>query len=87
VPVVSGTPSESGDAAGLRAANQQLCELLEERDAEIAWLRGQVAEVAELRALISELRAQVEALTTRVKENSRNSSRPPSSDGLAEVSE
>ena len=70
-----------GDA-GLRAANSRLRELLSERDAEIAVLRAQVAEVAELRAQVADLQAQVADLAGRVSQNSKNSSRPPSCDGL-----
>ncbi|MGH3194015.1 MAG: IS66 family transposase [Streptosporangiaceae bacterium] len=58
--------------AALRAANARLRELLAERDAQVAALTGQV----------EELRAQVADLTARVKQNSKNSSKPPSSDGL-----
>ena len=60
-------------AAELRAANARLRELLAERD----------AEVADLRALVAGLQAQVADLAARVRQNSKNSSRPPSSDGLA----
>ena len=69
VPPVPDTP---GDNAGLRAANARLRELLAERDAELG----------ELRALVAELQAQVADLTARVRQNSKNSSRPPSQDGL-----
>jgi transposase len=65
--------------AGLRAANARLRELLAGRDAEVAGLRAQADE---LRAQADELRAQLADLTARVKQNSKNSSRPPSSDGL-----
>ncbi len=68
--------------AGLRAANARLRELLEERDAHIAQLLAQVAQADELQALVAELRAQVADLAARVKQNSKNSSKPPSSDGL-----
>ncbi len=80
VPPVPDTP---GDTAGLRAANARLRELLAERDAEIAELRARTAELGELRALVAELQAQVADLTARVRQNSKNSSRPPSQDGLA----
>jgi transposase len=66
-------PEIPDDAAGLRAANARLRELLAERDEAIALLTGQLAG----------LQAQVEALSAQVKSNSRNSSKPPSSDGLA----
>ena len=65
------TPGMAG-AAGLRAANGRLRELLAQRDAEIARLRAQVAELQE----------QVADLAARVGQNSKNSSKPPSSDGL-----
>ncbi len=65
-------PDVPGDAAGLRAANARLRELLAERD----------AQVAELRALVADLQAQVAGLAARAGQNSKNSSRPPSSDGL-----
>jgi len=45
VPDTFGVPD---DAAGLRAANARLRELLAERDAEIARLRAQLAETAGL---------------------------------------
>lgn len=57
---------------GLRAANAGLRELLAAKDAQIEALTGQ----------LEELRAQVADLAARVKQNSKNSSRPPSSDGL-----
>jgi transposase len=63
---------DSGDA-GLRAANARLRELLAERDAELAALRE----------LVTALQSQVADLAAQVKANSRNSSRPPSSDGPA----
>ena len=66
-------PGVPDDAAGLRAANARLRELLGERDAEIAVLREQMAV----------LQSQVADLAARVQSNSRNSSKPPSSDGLA----
>ena len=68
--------------AGLRAANARLRDLLAERDEHIAQLSAQVAQVDELQALVAELRAQVADLAARVTQNSTNSSRPPSSDGL-----
>lgn len=58
--------------AGLRAANARLWELLAERDTLVAALTGE----------LQELRAQVADLAAQVKQNPRNSSRPPSSEGL-----
>jgi transposase len=57
--------------AGLHAANARLRELLAARD----------AMVAELSAQLEELTAQVADLAAQVKQNSENSSKPPSSDG------
>ena len=58
--------------AGLRAANARLRELLAAKDAQIEALTGQ----------LEELRAQVADLAAQVRQSSKNSSRPPSSDGL-----
>jgi transposase len=74
VPETPGVP-DSGDA-GLRAASTRLRELLAERDAEIAALRD----------LVAALQSQVADLAAQVKVNSRNSSKPPSSDGPAKPS-
>jgi len=73
-------PSAPDDAAGLRAANARLRVLLEEQNARI---EEQDAEIAELREVLAGLKEQVEALAAQAKANSRNSSKPPSSDGLA----
>jgi transposase len=73
---------DSGDD-GLRAANTRLRELLAERDARIA---EQAAENAALRELVTALQSQVADLAAQVKTNSRNSSKPPSSDGPAKPS-
>jgi transposase len=78
------------DAARLRTANARLRALLAERDAEIEVLRGHLDELTALQAEARELRdraagleAQVADMAARLGQNSRNSSRPPSSDGLA----
>jgi len=76
-------PGVPDDAAGLRAANARLRELLAERDARIA---EQAAEIAVLRESLAGLQSQVADLAAQVKVNSRNSSRPPSSDGPARPS-
>ena len=73
MPPVAETPGVPDDAAGLRAANARLRELLAARE----------SEVAELRVLVAELQAQVADMAARAQQNSKNSSRPPSSDGLA----
>jgi transposase len=73
---------DSGDG-GLRAANTRLRELLAGRDARIA---EQAAENAALRELVTALQSQVAELAAQVKANSRNSSKPPSSDGPAKPS-
>lgn len=63
--------------------NARLRELPAERDERIA---GQDAEIAVLREQLSGLQSQVADLAARVASNSRNSSKPPSSDGLAKPS-
>ncbi len=78
VPEMPGVP-DSGDAE-LRAANARLREVLAERDARIA---ERDAEIAVLREQLAGLASQVADLAAQVKTNSRNSSKPPSSDGLA----
>jgi transposase len=70
-------------AAGLRAANARLRELLAGRDAQVAALLAQLAVVGDLRAQVAELQAQVAGLAAKAGQNSKNSSKPPSSDGLA----
>jgi hypothetical protein len=74
------TPGVPDSDAGLCAADARLRELLAERDTRIA---EQDAEIAVLREHLAGLQSQVADLAARVKANSRNSSRPPSSDGLA----
>ncbi len=76
---VSDTPPVPDDAAGL-------CELLRERDVQIAELRVLVqakdTEIAGLRERAEQLGAQVADLAARIGQTSKNSSKPPSSDGL-----
>jgi transposase len=67
------------DAAGLRAANTRLRELLAERDARIEDLLERLAGVGDQ---VAGLQAQVADLAAKAGQNSKNSSRPPSSDGL-----
>jgi transposase len=70
---VPDVPPAPDDAAALRAANARLRQVIESKDAEVAVLRAQVGA----------LRAEMEALRARLGQNPRNSSRPPSSEGLA----
>jgi transposase len=77
VPEVPSVP-DSGKT-GLRAANTRLRELLAERDARLA---GRDAGIAELRKQLSAVQSQLADLAAQVKTSSRNSSKPPSSDGL-----
>ena len=73
-------PLAPDEVAALRAANARLREVLEARDAEVAVLRAQAEGY---QAQLEELRAEVEALRARLAQNPRNSSKPPSSEGLA----
>ncbi|MGI8449858.1 MAG: IS66 family transposase [Streptosporangiaceae bacterium] len=70
---MSDVPSAPGDVAALRAANARLRQVIEAKDTEVAVLRAQVEALA----------AEMEALRARLAASSRNSSKPPSSDGLA----
>jgi transposase len=81
---VPGDAAASGEltAAGLRAANARLRDLLADRDTLIGELQAQVAAIPGLQALVAQLQAQVADLTAQVRLNSKNSSKPPSSDGL-----
>jgi transposase len=65
-------PPAPGELAALRGANARLRQVIEAKDTEVSVLREQL-EV--LRAEVAELRARLGA-------SSRNSSKPPSSDGL-----
>ena len=77
VPETSPVPD---DSAGLRGANARLRALLAERDEQLA---ERDAEIGLLREQLAVLQSQVADLAARVKSNSRNSSKPPSSVGLA----
>jgi Family of unknown function (DUF6444) len=69
-PNVTPAPDE---VAALRAANARLHEMIDAKDTEILVLREQV----------EALTAQLAELRARLAQSSRNSSRPPSSEGLA----
>jgi hypothetical protein len=70
---VPDVPPAPDEAAALRAANARLRQVIEAKDAEVAVLRAQV----------EALRAEMESLRARLGQNPQNSSRPPSSEGLA----
>ena len=70
--------------AALRAANARLRMVIEAKDTEIAALRtSHQAQLDALRAQVDALSAEAAELRARLGQNSRNSSRPPSSEGLA----
>lgn|SRR5512135_181685 len=75
-------PSCPHEAAALGAANARLREVIETKDTEVAVLRAQLEAC---QAQLEELRAEVETLRARLRQNPRNSSRPPSSEGLAKA--
>jgi transposase len=76
VPDVPPVPEE---IAAVRAANARLREVVEAKDTENAVLRAQLDAY---QVQLDELRAELEALRARLGQNPRNSSRPPSSEGL-----
>jgi hypothetical protein len=61
------------EVVALRTANARLREVIGAKDTELGMLREQVEALA----------AQVAELRARLSQNSRNSSRPPSAEGLA----
>jgi transposase len=63
----------------LRAANTRLRQAVEAKDTEVVVLRAQLEAY---QAQLAELRAEVEMLRARLRQNPRNSSQPPSSEGL-----
>lgn len=70
--------------AALRAANARLRGVIEAKDTEVAALRtSHQAQLKVLRAQVAALSAEVADLRARLGQNSQNSSRPPSSEGLA----
>ena len=77
-------PAVPEEVAGLRAANARLWQVIEAKDTELAALR--VSHQAQLDALWAQaaaLAAEVAELRTRLGQSSRNSSKPPSAEGLA----
>jgi transposase len=70
---VPGVPPAPDEVAALRAANARLREVIEANDVEAAALRAQ----------LEACQVQLEELRAQLRQNPRNSSRPPSSEGLA----
>ncbi len=69
--------------AALRAANTRLRQVVEAKDTEIEVLRtSHQAQLDVLRAQVAALSAEVAELRARLGQNPRNSSKPPSSEGL-----
>jgi transposase len=77
---VPDVPPAPDEVAALRAANARLREVIEAKDTEVGVLRGLVEAY---QGQLEELRAEVEALRARLRQNPRNSSKPPSAEGLA----
>jgi phage I-like protein len=81
---VPDVPVAPDAGAELRAANARLRQVIEAKDTEIAVLRtSHQAQLDALRAQVAALSAEVADLRARLGQNPRNSSRPPSSEGLA----
>ena len=73
-------PPALDEVAALRAANARLREVIEAKDTEIGALRSVIEA---FQGQMEELRAEVEVLRARLRQNPRNSSQPPSAEGLA----
>ncbi|MGH3966532.1 MAG: IS66 family transposase [Egibacteraceae bacterium] len=69
----------AGDEAGLRAANARLRGVIERQDAQ---LRTAAEQIAALTGQVAALSEQIAELKARLAQNPRNSSVPPSSEGL-----
>lgn len=79
---MSDVPPVPDEVAALRAANARLRQVVEARHTEIAALRvSHQAQLDVLRAQVAALAAEVADLRAQVRQNSRNSSKPPSQDG------
>ena len=70
------------EIAALRAANARLRQVVEAKDTEIAVLRTAHQAQLDAAAQVAALASEVAELRARLGQNSRNSSKPPSSDGL-----
>jgi len=81
---VPDVPLAPDEVAVLRAANARLREVIESKDVEIAAVRtAYQAQLDALRAQVAALAAEVADLRARLGQNPRNSSKPPSAEGLA----
>jgi transposase len=81
---VPDVPPAPDALAALRAANARLRAVVEAKDTEIAVLRSwHQAQLDALRAQVTALSAEVAELRALLGQNPRNSSKPPSSEGLA----
>ncbi len=77
-------PPVPDEVAALRAASARLRQVVEAKDTEIAALRvSHQAQLDLLRAQLAALAAEVADLRSRLGQDSRNSSKPPSLDGPA----
>jgi hypothetical protein len=77
---VPDAPDALDEVAALRVANARLWQVVEAKDTEAGILRAQLEAN---QAQLEELRAEMEALRARLRQNPRNSSKPPSAGGLA----
>ena len=64
----------------MRGTTRQLRKLVEAQGQEIAELKAQLEEVAELKELLGKALARIAALEAQLRQNSSNSSKPPSTD-------
>jgi HK97 family phage major capsid protein len=74
----------AGNLAGMAGAAQRARQL--SREVLEAWVAEQDAVIARQDVVIAEMKAQVAELQAKLDQNSRNSSKPPSSDGYSKPS-
>lgn len=83
---MAGEPDPAGENIRLRAANTRLRQVVDRQAAELDAARTQIAEqgarIEALTARVEQLAGLVEQLKARLGQNPRNSSVPPSSEGL-----
>ncbi|MHB1431448.1 MAG: DUF6444 domain-containing protein [Streptosporangiaceae bacterium] len=75
-----GVPPALDEVAALRAAHPRLRDVIEAKDTEIGVLRSVIEA---FQGQMEERRAEVEVLRARLRQSPRNSSQPPSAEGLA----